>query len=380
MHFFVLSLFWLLFFFSLAYMLVLFIMTIGWYRIKKFNSVQSEVLPDVSVIIAVRNEQQNIENTLTDLIRQDYPTNQFEVIVVNDHSDDETVKLVQTFIKQNKDIRIQIFDSSYIGKKAAIREGIRKATSELIVTTDADCFFESGWLRYMVEYQLFKGAKMVVGPVVYFERKGVLQKFFMLDFISLVASGAGSLGMGLSLMANGANMLFLKKVYEDVVSDQSGKQQASGDDVFLLHAVAKKYGARSIYFIKDPVTIVSTESPYSLKSFLMQRKRWASKAKAYRSWWPVLVSLIVFGTNLMLVLSFFASVLKPWFLIIFGLFVLLKTLIDLPLLHGFAEFSNRKSTVPYLLLFGFLYPFYIVFTAISSLFFSFSWKGRCNVK
>jgi hypothetical protein len=254
------------------------------------------------------------------------------------------------------------------------------ASFHLIVTTDGDCSYDSKWLMRMVEYQLLKGAKMVVGPVIYHKRKGVLQKFFMLDFISLVASGAGSLGMGLPLVANGANMLLEKQTYEHAINTQRGSNYVSGDDVFLLHAVAKKYGSRSVHFIKDQSTIVSTEPPDSCNSFLMQRKRWASKAKVYRAWWPVLVSLTVFGTNLMLVLSVFISVLKPWFLIIFGLFVLLKTLTDLPLLRGFAEFSNRKNIIPYVFIFGFLYPFYIVFTAISSLFSSFSWKGRRHVK
>jgi cellulose synthase/poly-beta-1,6-N-acetylglucosamine synthase-like glycosyltransferase len=380
MHFFILSIFWLLFFFSFAYMLVLLMITIGWYRTSKFSGLTPGKLPDVTIIMAVRNEQKNIETTLSGLINQDYPLDQLEIVIVNDHSDDDTATLVQTFIKQNKAIHIRLIDSPGIGKKEAIREGIKKATSDLILTSDGDCSFEGSWVRHMVEFHLLKGAKMVVGPVIYFEKKEVFQKFYMLDFLSLVASGAGSLGMGLPLMANGANMLFQKQTYEDVLSVQSGKSHVSGDDVFLMHAIAKRHGAGSIHFIKDPKTIVSTEPPESFRSFMLQRKRWASKATAYNTWWPILVSLVVFGTNLMLVLSFIISVSKPWFLIIFGLFVLFKILTDLPLLHGFTEFSNRKSTVPYLFIFGFLYPFYVVFTALSSFFFRFSWKGRDDVK
>jgi cellulose synthase/poly-beta-1,6-N-acetylglucosamine synthase-like glycosyltransferase len=361
-------------------MLVLIVITIGWYRIKKFTAFQAGSLPDVSVIIAVRNERKNILNTLSDLILQDYPTDQFEILIVNDHSEDGTVKLVQTFIDQNKNIRIRLIDSSGIGKKEAIEEGVNNSDNELIVTTDGDCNPGSHWLRHMVAHQQHKGVKMVVGPVVYFEKKGVLQKFFLLEFISLAASGAGSLGMGLPLMANGANMLFAKQTYKSVINEQAGSSFASGDDVFLLHAITKKFGTSSVSFIKDPLSIVFTESPGNVKSFLSQRKRWASKAKAYRTWWPIIVSLIVFGTNLMLVLSFFTIVLRPWFLLIFILFVLLKSLIELPLLYSFAEFSNRKSTVPYLFIFGFLYPFYIVFAGISSFCFGFSWKGRNNVK
>ena len=380
MHFFILSIFWLLIFFSFIYILVILTITIGWFRIRGFKSIQTIALPNVSIVIAVRNEQKNIKKILTDLIYQDYPLDQLEVLIVNDHSDDDTVKRVQIFKDKNKNINIQLAHSSGIGKKEAIREGIHKAAYGVIVTTDGDCSFGVGWLRRMVEYYLLKGSRLVVGPVVYLEKKNLLQKFYTLDFMSLVASSAGSLGVGLPLMANGANLLFTKQTFEDVIHGQSGSSFASGDDVFLLHAVSKKYGASSVNFIKDPLSIVTTTPPDNFKSFLSQRKRWASKATAYRSWWPVLVSVSVFGLNLMLVLSFLATFLKLWFLVIFGLFVLLKTLIDFPLLQSFSEFSNRKKVIPYVLLFGFLYPFYIVFTAVPSFFFRFSWKGRNNVK
>jgi hypothetical protein len=202
----------------------------------------------------------------------------------------------------------------------------------------------------------------------------------MLDFMSLVASGAGSLGAGLPLMANGANLAFEKQTYLDVVNAQSGKSFASGDDVFLLHAIAKKFGINSVHFIKDELAIVKTRPPVNFKSFISQRKRWASKAIAYTSWWAILVSMGVFMLNLMLVLALVTAFFKPWFLIIFGLFVLLKILIEFPMLQNFAEFVNRKKSVPYLFVFGFIYPFYIVFAAISSFFIRYSWRGRKYLK
>ena len=236
------------------------------------------------------------------------------------------------------------------------------------------------WLRRLAEFYIEKKPKLIVGPVVYEKRKGFSQHFYWLDFMSLVASGAGSLGAGLPLMANGASLAFEKQAFLDVVKSQSGKSFASGDDVFLLHAVADRYGAKSIHFLKDPSTIVHTNPPENLVAFLSQRKRWASKATDYRSWWAVMVSIIVFVLNFMLVLGFFMAFYKPLFLIIFGLFILLKILIDFPLMHYFAEFANRKKSVPYLFLFGFIYPFYVVFTATSSFFFRYKWKGRNGLR
>jgi len=380
MHFVILTLFWFLIFFSLLYILVIVTMTIGWFRIKEFKGNTVPELPQVSVVIATRNEEKYVALLLTSLRKQDYQKGRFEIVIVNDHSDDATVKLVNECISENKNINIKLIHSKGEGKKAAIREGIQKAKHNLIATTDGDCTVGTSWLRRLVEYHRLKESKLVVGPVIYEEKKGFWKQFYILDFMGLVVSGAGSLGAGLPLMANGSNLLFTKHTYLDIIENQSGKLRASGDDVFLLHAVAAKYGAKSVHFIKDPSTIVYTHPPDNMADFLSQRKRWASKAIAYRSGWAILVSICVFGLNLMLILSLLMACIKLWFLVIFGLFVLLKMMIDFPLLLYFSEFSNRKKTVPYLFLFGFIYPFYIVIAGFSSFFFRFNWKGRNNLK
>ena len=377
---FIILLFWLLIVSSLIYMQIIFVITIGWFRLKYFSGHKNSILPHISIVIAIRNESNAIEKLLKDLIQQNYLSGHFEIIVVDDHSEDNTVELTKRFISNNTDFDINLIHSEGEGKKAAVSEGVKLAKHELIVTTDGDCSVNDNWLNQLAEYHEFKKPKLIVGAVVYNHKKGFLQHFFNLEFMSLVASGAGSLGMGLTLMANGANLAFTKQTYEDVLFTQAGKTLASGDDVFLLHAISKKFGSKAVHFIKDSLTIVETDSPENIKSFFSQRSRWASKATAYRSWWAILVSIAVFMFNLFLVLSLVASLLKPWILIIYGLFILLKILIDFPLLYYFSEFTNRKKSVPYLFLFGWIYPIYIVVAACSSLLFRFSWKGRHNLK
>jgi len=377
---FIILLFWLLIISSLIYMLIIFVITIGWFRIKYVREQTDSGLPDVSIVVAVRNESNAIEKLLKDLVQQNYPSGHFEIIVADDHSEDNTVELTERFISNNTDFDINLIHSEGEGKKAAVSKGVKLTKHELIVTTDGDCSVGDNWLKQLAEYHEFKKPKLIVGAVVYSDNKGFLQHFFSLEFMSLVASGAGSLEMGLPLMANGANLTFTKKTYEDVLFTQAGNIHASGDDVFLLHAISKKFGSKAVHFIKDSLTIVETDSPENIKSFFSQRSRWASKATAYRSWWTILVSIAVFMFNLFLVLSLVASLLKPWMLIIYGLFVLLKILIDFPLLYYFSEFTNRKKSIPYLFLFGWIYPIYIVVAACSSLLFRFSWKGRDNLK
>lgn len=377
---FIILLFWLLFVSSLIYMLIIFVITIGWFRIKNFSGQKTSTLPHISIVIAIRNESKAIEKLLKGLVRQNYPSAYFEIILVDDHSEDNTIELTEQFSFNNADVNITLIHSEGDGKKAAVSEGIKLAKHELIVTTDGDCSVSDNWLKRLAEYHEFKKPKLIVGAVVYNHKKGLLKHFFNLEFMSLVASGAGSLGMGLPLMANGANLTFTKQTYKDVLSTQAGKTLTSGDDVFLLHAISEKFGSKAVHFIKDSLTIVKTDTPENIKNFFSQRSRWASKVTAYRSWWAILVSIAVFMFNLFLVLSLVASLLKPWMLIIYGLFVLLKILIDFPLLYYFSEFTNRKKSIPYLFLFGWIYPIYIVVAACSSFLFRYSWKGRNNLK
>ena len=376
----ILGFFWLLVIFSMLYMLIIFLFTFGWFRTPFFYQRAVTPLSGVSIVVAVRNESRRVVRLLEVLVTQDYPKDKYEIVVVDDHSEDDTAGLLKAFKSQNPEIRIRLLKSDGAGKKAALRTGIRQAGYKLIATTDGDCRMGKHWLHRLVSFYELKKPELISGPVVYRKGKGWLQHFFMLDFMGLVASGAGSLGMGLPLMANGANLMFLKETYLKLLPDQEGQARASGDDVFLMQAIVKEHGARSVLFIKDPQAIVETEPPANFRQFFRQRVRWSSKATAYRSWWAVFVSLTVFLFNLLLLLSLLATVLKVWFVLIFLLFVLLKMMVEFPLLRHFSGFTGRQHTLYYLFLFGWFYPVYVVAAALISFFSSYSWKGRNNLR
>lgn len=377
---FITGFFWLLIVFAMLYLVVIFLITFGWFHLKQFYQKTNTQMPGISIVVAARNESRYIEQLMDALTGQNYPKNTYEIIIVNDHSDDDTVALVNQFIRENKTIDINLLNTDAEGKKAALKTGIDNAKYELIVTTDGDCNMGPNWLPHLAAYYELNKPKMIVGPVVYAEKKGLLHHFFMLDFMSLVASGAGSLGLGLPLIANGANLLFTKETYNRAFSGQSGKSRVSGDDVFLLHAVARIWGARQIHFIKAPHALVETAPPENMKQFIQQRIRWASKATSYKSVWSILVSLVVFLFNLLLLISLFTVVIKAWFFVIYLLFTLLKMIIDFPLLRHFSEFAGRKKSLYYLFVFGWIYPVYIVFVTIYALIFPYNWKGREKLK
>jgi len=369
------SLIWIVFGITIAYLFVIGIITYGWFILSTFESEhENSNGVTISVVIAVRNESSNIENLLKQLVNQSYDNRYFEIIIVDDHSTDNTIQLVNRFKSENSNIKIGLVTASGEGKKNAIREGIATSSAQLIVTTDGDCKVVRHWLQSIVNYYVSSGCKLILGPVVYENEKTFLQQLFSLDFASLVASGAGSAGAGLPLMGNGANLAFSRDVFNAVNSNTD--KFASGDDVFLIHNVTRKYGAKAIGFLRSKDGIVSTLPPVNLTDFLRQRTRWASKAVGYRLVWPVIVPLTVFLFNLLLFIMLFGSLWFPWLLPVYFLIIITKFVIDAPLVFSFLSFTEKTNLKPLLFLMEFIYPVYIIISAIASFLFRFEWKGR----
>lgn len=372
---------WIVFGVTIAYLFVIGIITFGWFSLSTSVTEQDITLVvNVSVVIAVRNESGNIQSLLKQLINQDYDNNFYEIIIVDDHSSDNTCHLVKQFIDENPDVKVNVVEASGEGKKDALKEGVAMSSAQLIITTDGDCNVKQGWLKSIVNYYNTSSCKLIIGPVVYENEKTILQKLFSLDFVSLVASGAGSAGAGLPLMGNGANLAFVRDIYTDDSTISNFEKYASGDDVFLIHKVTRKYGANAVGFLRSKDAIVSTLPPENISDFFSQRSRWASKAVGYRMAWPVIVSLTVFLFNTLLFIMLAGSLYFSWLLPIYFLIVITKFVIDTPLVFSFLSFAEKPHLKPLLFLMEFVYPVYIVITAIASFIFRFNWKGRGQLR
>ena len=364
---------WVIFSFMIAYIIVICIITIGWIKIPQTSTKKNSTDTKVSVIIAVRNEDGNIDNLLESLIKQSYDPNLFDVIIVDDHSEDETTNIINKHIHDNI-ISIRLIKAINKGKKSAILQGVNHSDSEFIMTTDGDCHVNPNWILSFVDYYINSNKKVISGPVMYSNSGGFWEGLYTLDFASLVASGAGSLGAGLPLMGNGANMAFAKEMYDDF--NNRNNKYASGDDVFLMHHVAQKFGSQSVGFLKNKDSMVLTPAPNNISSFMNQRMRWGSKAKGYRLIWPIIASLVVFlfntGLSAILISGFFMS----WAFIVYVILVITKYFIDFPLVYRYLNFCNSPRLKPLFFFAEFIYPLYIFAASILALFFRFSWKNR----
>ena len=362
---------------SVAYFGLILAFTIGWFRLKEEDFTTHSPKTKVSVIIAARNEERNIGFLLQDLVAQNYPPAYLEIIIVDDHSIDRTSEIITNFNRMHPSICInyEYLDTVY-GKKEAMAHGISISHGDLIITTDADCRVGPRWVFTYASYYEQSNAKLISAPVVYHKEKNLFERFQSLEFLSLIASGAGSVALKKPFMCNGANLAFEKSIFNAIDGYKDHEHLASGDDVFLMQQIKKIFGASSIVFLKNKEAVVKTQAVSKFDNFLRQRKRWASKTKAYKDIFAILTALCVFGFNLMLL-----KLMVFWLIGIMDFQILLiaslvKVIIDFPILFAVTRFGGQPKLMWFYLPIQLLYPFYISMTAILSFLSPNKWKGR----
>jgi cellulose synthase/poly-beta-1,6-N-acetylglucosamine synthase-like glycosyltransferase len=365
----------------LAYAFHILLFTYGWMRLRMDPAAKSPASETmVSVVVAMRDEKDNIHPLIRDLKAQDYPHELFEVILVDDHSADGTAELVESLLGEAGFGNIRSISLERSGlpgsKKRAIEAGIAAAKGELVAVTDADCRLETSWLSTIVGIFDRRGLKMICGPVQLTPGKGMAARFRELEFLSLVGSGAGSVGAGRPVFCNGANMAFERKAFDEVRGYAGNEKYASGDDVFLLHKIRKQYGSGGIGFAIDRDSIVRTAGTGSWGSFFRQRIRWASKAKGYKDLLSLSTALSVYLLNLTLLGFFIAGFFNPFYFFLAGYLFILKLMLDFPLLFGTTLFFQRQTLLSWFLPFEVIYVFYVVMAGFVSLFYGGVWKGR----
>ena len=361
-------------FITLLYVLQILQYRIGWDKIKSVNS--QEYTPKVSVVIAIRNEESEIIRLITDLKKQIYPTDKLEFILVNDHSTDATLELLEQSAMDN--LKIVNMPDGELGKKNAIKKAVALAEGEIILATDADCSFSSTWVQTMASYFEDSSIKLVSGPVGFHKQRGVFQSLQALEFASLIGSGAGAIGMNSAIFCNGANMAYRKDIFLEVNKFENDTA-ASGDDVFLLHSVKAKY-PNSIAFAKNENAIVITQGVQSIKAFINQRKRWTAKSSGYKDFASIYVSYLVLFVNLAIVFLFAMQFLPQQYFELFILFYIAKFIADLFLLYPVLKFFKRTDLIKWIFPFELFYSFYIVLIVALSFTKSFEWKGRTHKK
>jgi len=329
-----------------------------------------------TIIIPARNEAANIKACVDSILAQDYPVNAFEIIVIDDFSEDDTAFIVQALSQQYPQVRLlKLADHCKEGetlayKKKAIEIAVAVAKGDWILTTDADCIVPKRWLLLYNAYIQEHQPCFVAAPVMFIKTAGFLNQFQLLDFLALQGITAAAVGAGKHSMSNGANLGFEKTAFIAVGGYQGVDHIASGDDMFLMHKM-KQTLHKPVGYLFHPDAIVLTAAMDTWKGFIMQRIRWASKARYYDDRSITMVLTLVYLFNLSFILL---ALMGSWSSLIIALGF--KTFFELFFLDPVAKFFKLQ---PELRFFVFYQPIHIVYNIAAGLFGqlkTYSWKGR----
>lgn len=361
--------------FVLYFVIILYCVAIAFliYGFTKVNAIEyTGLMPKTkfSIIVPFRNEAENLPVLLESLSKLNYPMELFEVILVDDDSEDKyEVHSLKFKVSVIKNIRV-----SNSPKKDAIVTAMQIVTTDWIITTDADCTVNTNWLLTLDNYIQLHDVAMIAGAVTYDCGNSFLHHFQQLDLTSLQGTTIGTFGIDKGFMCNGANFSYTKSFFEELNGFNGNDGIASGDDVFLLQkAIAKS--PKKVHYLKSPNNIVFTKPLDDWKSLFYQRVRWASKTSSYQSTFGKGLGLLVFIGNLGLIIGFGCWVFGfiPFQNIV--LLFLLKFLIDIILIYKTNNFLNKRK-IRYLISSSLFYPIFSVSVALYSLFGKYEWKGR----
>lgn len=364
----------------LGYVGLMLLYRVGWTRQKKL------IIPPnftastrISVIIPARNEAQNIEACIQSIAAQDYPESLLEIILVDDHSVDNTARLaMQAAPGRVRVIALQEWMAGRVVnayKKEALQVGISQSRGELIVTTDGDCIAGKGWLR--AHAYLFEQcqAALIIGPVSLEASGREVELFQSIDFMMMQGITVAAHQLNLGGMANGANLAFSHKAFEAVNGYEGTQQLASGDDYLLLHKMNQAFPGR-IQLLHAQEAIVRTVAQKNWYSFLQQRIRWASKSGRYSDHRLTFILTWVYLFNLsLLVLGCACFWQAGWWRLLVAC-LLLKVISELLVLWPAASFFRKKRE---LFAFPIMQPLHILYIVVAGLLGmkgGYRWKGR----
>lgn len=356
-----------------GYSMLIFYYYKQWKKIPEYH-IRNEIFTEkISVIIPARNEEENIGALLKKLSEQTYPSLLTEIIVVDDHSEDNTAAIVAGFDNVKLISLHQDIHNSY--KKKALEIGIMAATGTLIVTTDADCLPANEWLETLVSFKRENDSVFVAAPVCFDNNSSLLEIFQSLDFLVLQGITAASVYSNSHSMCNGANLAYSRTTFFEVKGFTGIDHIASGDDMLLMHKIWKRYPGK-VHYLKSKQAIVHTAPMKTWKAFLNQRIRWASKADSYGDKRILAVLLFVYLFNLSFCILATAAFFNAGYLYwLFALWIA-KTLVEFPFVISVARFFNKQKLLRY---FFFFQPLHIIYTITAGFLGqvgTYEWKGR----
>ena len=348
------------------------------------RSGRNKIKYTVSVIVAARNEENNVSQLLFDLSHQTYSKNLYEVIIVNDGSSDRTAHIVTEFARQHDNVHLVTVDAvppGYSPKKFALQTAVQHSTADIILATDADCRVKSTWIEAMVSY-FTPSVGMVLGFSQFGrkrDKQNFLERLQAFDFLQLLAAAAGSCSLGLPWAATGQNLAYRREAFQQVGGYDKVAHRISGDDVLLLQLM-RRLTKWQIVFAHSSHAFNTSQPQKTLKALINQRTRWASNGSYQihldKLFFGYLVVVFLLNTSLFLGLCI-AILAHTWSVKLLGC---LLAKVGAEFLVGVVatRLFNRPDLLKYFPVWALLQIPYVMFAGLLGIFGKFSWKERAH--
>jgi len=347
--------------FGLAFLIQLFYYTFYYLRILFIKQIHpvSGINQPVSVIICARNESENLKKNLPSILNQNYPN--FEVIVVNDCSEDDSEFILNQFQKQYKHLKVTTIkqDEKFIhSKKLALTIGIKAAKNEWLLFTDADCITESPkWIERM-QCKFFENKDIVLGYGGFIREKGILNNLIRFDALFIALQYFTFAMAGRPYMGVGRNLAYRKSVFFKNKGFANHHKVISGDDDLFVGEVATKNNTTCSI---SHESITRTIAKQSFHEWFRQKKRHTTTGKYYKTKTKIRLFLEPFSRILFYVLFILSLIWFPqYFPFIISIFVV-RMILQLIIIKVAMKHLKEK----YLLLSSLFYDIILPFLGLA---------------
>lgn len=365
----------LLIIFSVIYSAYLGILLFGLTRINNEQNIQK--LP-VSIIVPARNEEDNLSSCLESLLNQSYPKELYEIILVDDDSDDNTATIVKKFQERSSNVLLTStsgIKTKLISKVNALNCGLKEASNNIILITDADCIAPFHWIGEIVR-MFTNNVGLICGfsAVIDKNEKSIWIKFQAIEYIIFLSLCAGGIGSKLIIGATGQNMAFKKDEFLKFGGFEIMKNISSGEDVILLNNWMDLNNT-AIKFCSSKKSIIKVKPVKNLKDLFNQHKRWLSVAPKLARKIKIFY-LTITSLNLLIITGIILICFFPQLLIFLTLSLLIKIILELSITIKGLHFYNRFDLLPYYFFYELIQILFIFITGLAATFTKVNWKKR----
>jgi len=332
--------------------------------------------PSVSIIIAIKNGAKSLPHLLNDLENQNYKGD-YEYILVDDQSNDNTKNIIQKSAQKNKKIKYVLSssgDNKLFFKKRALDAGIKMASHEILIFTDVDCRLKNTWIESMANC-FNDNIDYVIGYSEISSPSNLISWFQKIDLLMMMTAGRATCNLNKPFACTGQNQAYKKSLYTKIGFLKINSIQ--GDDSLFMQLCAKE--KIKIIFNDNKESFVESRMEINMMAFIKQRMRWAGDAKVMWNYNKgyFLIFLSTFLTNLLLLLSPFIIILYKNFwqylLIIFFIKFILEGIIYI---IGSTKLHATQNPIMFICWYIIEIP-YIVLMGIGSFFIKYiGWKGQ----